>query len=55
MLNPSYADYSWEQAATLLAIDSPTGFTDRAAKWVLDRFSSLGFSAKNDHQGRRSR
>lgn len=51
MLNPSYADYSWEQAATLLAIDSPTGFTDRAAKWVLDRFSSLGFSAKMTIKG----
>lgn len=51
MLNQTYADYSWEQAAALLAIDSPTGFTDRAAKWVLDAFSSLGFSAKLTTKG----
>lgn len=51
MLNRSYADYSWEQAAALLAIDSPTGFTDRAAKWVQSTFSSLGFSAELTNKG----
>lgn len=51
MLNSSYADYSWEQAAALLAIDSPTGYTERAAKWVLDAFSSLGFAAKLTTKG----
>ena len=51
MLNSSYADYSWEQAAALLAIDSPTGFADRAAKWVVDRFSSLGFSCQVTQKG----
>lgn len=25
MINKSYADYAWEQAAALLAIDSPSG------------------------------
>ena len=34
MINKSYADFSWEQAAALLAIDSPTGFTHMAAAWV---------------------
>lgn len=51
MLDFSYADYSWEQAAALLAIDSPTGFTDRAAKWVQSAFSSLGFSAQLTTKG----
>ena len=51
MLDFSYADYSWEQAAALLAIDSPTGFTDQAAKWVQSAFSSLGFSAQLTTKG----
>ena len=46
MLDRSYADYSWEQAANLLAIDSPSGFTARAAEWVKEAFESLGFPAK---------
>jgi len=46
MLDRSYADYSWEQAAKLLAIDSPSGFTARAAEWVKEAFESLGFDAR---------
>ena len=42
MLDRKYADYAWEQAAALLAIDSPTGFTAQAARWVKDAFESLG-------------
>ena len=34
MINEKYADYAWEQTAALLAIDSPSGFTRRAAEWV---------------------
>ncbi len=51
MLDFSYADYSWEQAAALLAIDSPTGFADRAAKWLMDAFSSLGFPCRMTQKG----
>ena len=40
-----YADFAWEQAAALLAIDSPTGFTEKAAAWVQKTFADLGFSA----------
>ena len=40
-----YADYAWEQASTLLAIDSPSGFTAKAAQWVKDAFTALGFEA----------
>ena len=45
MINKSYADFSWEQAAALLAIDSPTGFTHMAAAWVKEAFEALGFAA----------
>ena len=45
MIDNRYADYSWEQAANLLAIDSPSGFTAKAADWVKNAFEGLGFSA----------
>ena len=45
MINFSYADYAWEQAAALLAIDSPSGFTAKAVIWLKDRFEALGFPA----------
>ena len=45
MLDRKYADFAWEQAAELLAIDSPSGFTTQAAQWVKDAFEKLGFSA----------
>ena len=45
MLDRSYADYAWEQTAALLAIDSPSGFTVKAAAWVRDAFAALGFEA----------
>lgn len=46
MLDRSYADYAWEQTAALLAIDSPSGYTDKAAAWVRDAFQALGFPAE---------
>ena len=46
MLDKNYADYAWEQAATLLAIDSPSGFTHNAALWVKDAFEALGYPAQ---------
>ena len=45
MINKTYADHAWEQAAALLAIDSPSGFTTKAANWVKETFESYGFSA----------
>ena len=46
MIERNYADFSWEQAAELLAIDSPSGYTAKAAAWVKDTFEKLGFDAK---------
>ncbi|MBO4860169.1 MAG: M42 family metallopeptidase [Clostridia bacterium] len=37
-----YAEYAVKKACELLAIDSPTGFTDRAAAYVNAEFESLG-------------
>ena len=51
MINISYADYAWQQAAALLAIDSPSGFTETAALWVKEAFESLGFSAQLTRKG----
>ena len=45
MINRSYADFAWEQTTQLLAIDSPSGYTAKAAAWVKDAFESLGFPA----------
>ena len=45
MIEKIYADYAWEQAAAVLAIDSPTGYTGKAAQWVKEAFEKLGFAA----------
>ena len=45
MINKEYADFSWEQTEKLLAIDSPTGYTEAAAQWVKGAFEGLGFAA----------
>lgn len=46
MLNRSYATYATEKAVSLLAIDSPTGYTKAAAEWVKTEFAALGYSAE---------
>ncbi len=51
MITTAYADFAWEQTAALLAIDSPSGFTARAAEWVKNAFSALGFDAKLTTKG----
>ena len=51
MIEKKYADFAWEMTASLLAIDSPTGFTDRAAKWLKERFEELGCSVTITEKG----
>ena len=41
-MEQKYAQYTIEQAVALLAIDSPTGFTENAAQWVYDAFTAAG-------------
>ena len=50
-MNRNYADYAWEQAQALLAIDSPSGFTANAARWVQNAFTQLGFAASITTKG----
>ena len=45
MLNRTYAEYATEKAVSLLAIDSPTGYTKAAAEWVRAEFAALGYPA----------
>ena len=51
MIDFTYANYAWEQAAAVLAIDSPAGFTRQAALWTRDTFRDLGFDAKLTTKG----
>ena len=51
MIGQNYAEYAWEMTETLLSIDSPSGFTARAAAWVKERFESLGFRAEITTKG----
>ena len=46
MIEFEYADYAWDQAAAVLSIDSPSGFTGKAAAWVKEAFAGLGFDAR---------
>ena len=50
-LERKYADYAAEKAIELLNIDSPSGFTKKAAAWVKDAFGGLGFKAELTNKG----
>ena len=51
MINKTYADLAWQQTEALLAIDSPSGFTHKAAAWVQKTFADMGFEAKITTKG----
>lgn len=51
MIERMYAQYAWEKTESLLSIDSPSGYTEKAALWVKDAFEKLGFSAKITEKG----
>ena len=46
-----YARFAAEQTMKLLAIDSPSGFTAKAAEWVRDAFYDLGYHAALTRKG----
>lgn len=50
-LKREYAVYAAEKAIELLNIDSPTGFTKNAAKWVEKSFSELGYDTTATNKG----
>ena len=51
MITYEYADLAWEKSAELLAIDSPTGFTHNAARWVKQEFEDMGYRAVITNKG----
>ena len=46
-----YAEYAVKKAAELIAIDSPTGYTARAAEWVKNEFEALGYKSEITNKG----
>ena len=46
MMNEVYADYAWDRAAALLAIDSPSGFTAKAAECVKKEFEKTEYAVR---------
>ena len=51
MLDRKYTDYAVEKTLELLAIDSPSGYTKKAAEWVQKTFAGLGFQAEITKKG----
>ncbi len=47
----NYTQYAVAQTMELLSIDSPSGFTSRAAEWVRNAFANLGFDARLTQKG----
>ena len=46
-----YTDFIVAEAEKLLAIDSPSGYTEAAAQWVMAEFAKLGFEPKQTIKG----
>ena len=46
-----YTEFAVEKTCELLAIDSPSGFTDGAIRYVKEEFEALGFSATLTEKG----
>lgn len=51
MIERMYAEYAWEKTENLLSIDSPSGYTEKAALWVKEAFEKLGFDANITQKG----
>ena len=51
MIHQKYVEFAVEKTLALLAIDSPTGYTEQAAKACLDEFKALGFDARLTAKG----
>ena len=50
-MDRKYTEYAVAKTVELLAIDSPTGYTDAAAEWVKNAFAELGFAAEITKKG----
>ena len=47
----TYQDYILQQAKSLLSIDSPSGFTDRAADYLTDIYRGMGYEPVRTKKG----
>ncbi|MBS7263470.1 MAG: peptidase M42, partial [Eubacteriales bacterium] len=47
----TYADFAVQKTVELLAVDSPTGYTEAAAAWVEKEFAALGFAVERTVKG----
>jgi len=50
-MDREYARFAVDKTVELLKIDSPSGFTEKAAQWVQDEFTALGFKAGMTNKG----
>ncbi len=50
-----YGAFIIEETKNLLAIDSPSGMTKKAAEHVAARFEALGYAPQTTRKGRRAR
>lgn len=50
-LERKYAEFAAKKAIELIGTDSPSGYTEKAAKWVKNEFEALGFHAKITEKG----
>ena len=50
-MDRKYAEDAAEKAAEIIAIDSPSGYTAKAAEWVKNEFNALGFKAEITKKG----
>lgn len=46
-----YKDYLVQTATTLLSIDSPSGFTEKATDYILETAKNLGYSVRRNNLG----
>ena len=50
-MDRKYAEFATQKAKEIIAIDSPSGYTARAAEWVKNEFLALGFDAEITQKG----
>ena len=46
-----YVDYIMEQAKNLLAIDSPSGYTEHVSQWLLENYREMGYDPQLTTKG----
>lgn len=50
-MQEKYAQLALENTVRLLGIDSPSGYTENAAKYVQEQFAQMGYDAKITRKG----